>query len=135
MLNEKKNIEKLSKFFVKIHDNIIENSVDKHDFKGIRDEAGLYYISYKILNEIIKKSDPIIIASYCYQLFAVRHLFHEGNKRTAHVIAQMFLVSDNLEFDIDYEKAKDFIIKIARKEKGFNEIKVWLKQHTSHRKR
>lgn len=124
-----KAVESFCKTLKEIHDKIIENSPDKHDFKGVRDEGALYYTIYKILNKQSKGTDPITIAAHCYLKFATRHIFHEGNKRMAHMVAQIFLLDHGIIMGIDYNEAKEFILKIARGEKTLNEIKQWISKH------
>lgn len=65
----------------------------------------------------------------CYKEFATKHAFNDGNKRIAHMVAQMFLAFYMLTLDIDYKNAENFIIYIAKDEKSIQEIKIWIKSH------
>ncbi len=122
-------IEEYCEIFKKIHNKIIEESPDKHDFKGVRDEGSLYHTVYEIITKISKNEDSLTIAALCYQKFATRHIFHEGNKRMAHMVAQIFLLNYRVVMKINYNEAKEFILKIARGEKSLTEIKKWISKH------
>ena len=63
-----------------------------------------------------------------YNLLATRHYFVDGNKRTAHVTAQTWLLSSGYEFRVPYEEAVPFIISIAR-EKPIKEIEEWVREN------
>ena len=125
-----KAVENLCVTFKEIHDNIIKNSPDKHDFKGIRDEGTLYHIVYQILNKQRKGLEPISLAAFCYLSFATKHAFHEGNKRMAHMVAQIILLDYGIVIHIDYKEAKEFILKIAKGEKKLREIEQWISEHS-----
>ena len=54
----------------------------------------------------------------------------DGNKRTAHLFARVFLLVNNLQMKIRYKEAAAFIIEIADKKRSLNEIEIWIKDST-----
>lgn len=123
-------VEDFCEIFKQIHNNIIENSPDEHDFKGVRDEGSLYHTVHEIITKQRKGINPISLAAFCYLSFATRHVFYEGNKRMAHMVAQIILLDYGIIINVNYKEAKDFILKIARGEKKLKEIEQWIYEHS-----
>ena len=113
-----------------IHDQIIEKTGGEG---GVRDEAGLYHSTFKILQDYYcVDRDPYSIGAMIYKEIAQRHHFFDGNKRTAHCVAKVVLLLMRKHLFISYKDAISFIIDIAdhEKKKTIKEIKQWIQENT-----
>ncbi len=111
---------------INIHDNIIKISGGE---RGVREHGGIYNSTYKLLNLQNKNQrDPISIGAFVLNEFAKRHHFIDGNKRTAYVLAKIFMLINKCHLRIEYTEAVKFILKIAKYESPvtIEEIKGWL---------
>jgi death-on-curing family protein len=104
-------IEHLYQLIDQLHIQIIEQSGGE---RGIRDIGGLYHSINRVVNKIQKfREDPAKIACFCYKEFARRHHFNDGNKRTAHLVANIALFLVGHQFNLNYKEATTIIIKLA----------------------
>lgn len=121
-----------------IHRDIIEYTGGTH---GMRYEADLDLAFFKVEKEINKlfkkylgKVPPrkVAIASAAILLKEIgeNHPFVDGNKRTAFVLAKVYLAISNLHLKIGYREGKEFVLAIGRKEKNLDDIKEWLANNT-----
>jgi len=61
---------------------------------------------------------------------AYRHLFADGNKRTAIRATALFLQANGIEPNWDDEDAAAFVLRVAKGEADIEVITDWLRQHT-----
>lgn len=124
----KHHVEELVSAISTLHDVIIKESGGEN---GIRDEGGLYNSCYKILSFSKKDSkNSFLNTAFIYTELAKRHYFVDGDKRTAHIFAKAFLMSEGFHFSIPYKTAVDFIISIAKDDVSINRIKKWLEDNS-----
>ena len=119
-------ILKMTETVINVHDAIIRLSGGT---QGIRDQGGVYNSVYKLLNHQNKnKNKPISIGAFALNEFSKRHYFTDGNKRTAYVIAKIFMLINNCHLKSEYSNTVSFILKIAdyNGKLSFEEIKSWL---------
>lgn len=120
---------KMEETIINIHDAIIKLSGGEY---GIRDEGGIYNSTYKLLRHQDRhRKDPVSLGTFILNEFAKKHHFVDGNKRTAYVVAKIFMLINKCHLQIDYSQAVNFILKIAEynSEIGFENIKRWLKEN------
>ena len=122
----KQMVDELVELLKIAHDKVIKESGGEI---GVRDEGGLSHAAFEILNSIEKHPNNLFYnAAVIYHMLATRHYFIDGNKRTSHVAAQIWLLSHKYDFKVDYEKAVPFIISIA-KNKSLKEIEEWIREN------
>ncbi|MSR70731.1 type II toxin-antitoxin system death-on-curing family toxin [Candidatus Kaiserbacteria bacterium] len=64
------------------------------------------------------------------EAIATYHVFVDGNKRTAAMVAEVFLRANGFDIPIfDIEEAETFIIAAAQKQKAIAEIAAWLEKN------
>ena len=125
----KEDIVRFRKQIIAVHEQIIAVS---GGLQGVRDEGGLDHALYTCLTKMqTKPHDVFRNAAETYQLFAVRHYFNDGNKRTAHMFVKLYLLSLDIHLKAHYQDAIDFIIAIADNKKSVPEIESWLKENSS----
>jgi len=126
---KKEDVREFKNAIIEIHNAIIENSGGEH---GIRDDGGLDYISYKILNHLHKTKDPFKIGVFIFKQIAQNHYFLDGNKRTAYLITEFILLKKGHYLTTNYKNAVNFIIKIANYHNPATskEIEEWLRKNT-----
>ena len=100
------------------------------DTAAIRDEGGIHNSAWKILKQAAKNENPAELAAYIYLEFATRHYFFDGNKRTAHMIAKMFLMFRAIHLKVNYKDATRFIIEIGAGKKTQSEIVKWIRDNS-----
>jgi len=119
-------IVKMTETIIKIHDTIIKLSGGEF---GIRDDAGIYNSTYKLLNHQYRNQrNPTSIGAFALNEFAKRHYFIDGNKRTAYAISKIFMLINKCHLKTQYKEATIFILEVAKYEGkvNFEEIKKWL---------
>ncbi|GEM_PF-1149025 len=117
---------KMKEMIVSIHDAIIKLSGGE---LGLRDEGGVYNSTYKLLKHQDKNREkPISIGAFALNEFAKRHYFVDGNKRTAYVVAKIFMLINKCHLKLEYSEAVKFILEIAKYESklSFDDIRDWL---------
>lgn len=113
---------------INTHDDIILLS---GGLNGVRNDGGIYYAIDKILNYQIKHKDDVMgLGAIVLDLFAKQHYFFDGNKRTAYVVAKIFMIIHGCHLFYKYSDSVNFLLEIAKPDSkiGFNEIKMWLKE-------
>jgi death-on-curing protein len=124
----KYDVETFKEMIVGIHNLIIDVSGGE---KGVRDEGGLEHAIFSILSFGDKQKNAIKLATKTYLLFAKRHYFVDGNKRTAHIIAKVLLgLFGRLHLKIHYKDAVKFIVDIAYDKKTEKDIIKWIKDNS-----
>lgn len=121
-------IESTKQLIIISHKRIIEVSGGE---QGIRDDGGIYLSAYKIMTYNLTHVDPVGVGALAYSEFARKHHFMDGNKRTAHVVARIFMMMDDYDVQLKYKEALPFILRIAQYESKVTsaEIKDWLKNN------
>ena len=117
---------KMQQTIINIHNKIIELSGGE---KGIRDDAGVYNSTYKLLGHQYKNQrNPTSIGAFALNEFAKRHYFVDGNKRTAYAVGKIFMLINKCHLQIQYKEATKFMLEIAKYDSKvtFDEIKRWL---------
>lgn len=121
--------KKVTETIINLHEQIISAS---GGISGVRDEGGIYLEIYKFLNLRQKnKSEPLRIAAVIYRNIARRQYFRDGNKRTAHIFAKQFLLTENFHLKLHYNDAIPFVLEIAQEKVTLNQIKEWLENNTN----
>ncbi len=138
MVVTKEETEDTVKFLIEIHNDILSATSNSLPITflefnkelptggepGVRDSAGLYMLAYKILSFKERLPRPIeeLAAELLYDV-ARNHYFWDGNKRTAYVMAKLFMFP---LLKPDYKNAVEFIIKVADKKANKAQIRKWL---------
>lgn len=110
-----------------IHDILIERFGGA---KGIRDQAGLESAinrPYQTFDGQELYPDSIDKATAIFESIISNHPFIDGNKRTAYVLMRLFLKHDTLDIEATEDEKFDFVIKSAKGELAFDEIRAWIK--------
>lgn len=113
----------------KIHDILIEKFGGA---KGIRDKGSLdSAISrpYQTFDGQDLYQDPIDKAAAIFESIISNHPFVDGNKRTAYVLMRLILLKNKFDIEADQQEKFDFVIKAAKGELTFEEIRTWIKNH------
>ncbi len=120
---------KMEETIINIHNAIIKLSGGEN---GIRDEGGIYSSTYRLLNYQSKnKKNSINLGAFLINEFAKKHHFVDGNKRTAYVLAKIFMLVNKCHLKIEYSEAVKFILEIAKYNSKItlDEIKGWLEEY------
>jgi death-on-curing protein len=120
-------VEDYEKSIISLHNGVINISGGEH---GIRDNGGVYYSTYHLLQYIDKNpGNPIGMGTLIFNEFARKHHFVDGNKRTAFVVAKTFMLVNRCHLKVEYKEALEFILKIAEYNSKVTseEISDWLK--------
>lgn len=121
---------------IALHDQIIRDTGGE---EGIRYEANLDYLVYRAQRYKANLPMPERLfwkaAVYLIRL-ANSHAFMDGNKRSAIIVCDSFLIKHGFYLEISVEEAIPFLFKIAAldqnealKEKTLKEVKEWIEQH------
>lgn len=79
------------------------------------------------------KSDPAqLAAAYAYGI-ARNHPFGDGNKRTAWVLARLFLKLNGVELRFTAEEAIRTVLALAAGELTEDELAEWFREHSAAR--
>ncbi|MBI1972342.1 MAG: type II toxin-antitoxin system death-on-curing family toxin [Candidatus Aenigmarchaeota archaeon] len=133
MVVTKEETEDMVKIIVAIHEDIIsatQKDLTSGGEPGVRDEGGLHSLAYRILSMTERKADPVSLGAAILEDVATRHYFWDGNKRTAYVLSKTFMLQNGLELKPDYEKAVDFIVKVADKKANKAETRKWIQENS-----
>jgi death-on-curing protein len=124
----KEDIDFLKPLILDLHNIIIEASGGE---KGVRDDGGLEHAIDRMLSVDDKKKNALTLAAKTYLLFATRHYFTDGNKRTAHIVAKILLILfGRIHLKVHYKDAVKFIMDIAAGKKSSEEIIEWIKDNS-----
>ena len=131
MLDSSESYEKLKRIGIKelnkLHFVCIQYG--KTYDKGIRDEATLENIVFKIHRHAGKRSSPITIAAEAIHDIIKNHPFWDGNHRTAFEIARLILVIFGSRLDVAPKEAERFMRDIDKKNLPLKEIEKWLRDN------
>lgn len=119
----KEELECLRKFVTLVNSYIVKNWGDE---AGVVNTGNLDFCLWKSLSvarkEIHRPNFHKVWASHTICEIAQKHPFVDGNKRTSYTIAKFILYLGNLDFEEDYERTKDYLIKIAIKKIPYDEV-------------
>ncbi len=114
-------------------ESIHEILIDKFGgTKGIRDRGALESAinrPYQTFDQKELYPDPIDKAAAIFESLISNHPFIDGNKRTAYVLMRLTLLENSLDFQADQDERYDFVLKAAKGEMKFDQIKKWLTNH------
>lgn len=112
-----------------IHHTVIENF---GGLKGVRDEGGLISAvnrPYQTFDGQELYPSPIEKGAAIFESLILNHPFLDGNKRTAYILMRLTLMDYNLDIKVNEMEKYDFVMKAARGESSFEEIKHWINQN------
>jgi death-on-curing protein len=115
-----------AKFIVYVHDRIVSLSGEPKGARG----GSITIAAYRILKAQEKHLDLAYHAAIIYDEIARNHYFIEGNKRTAHVLAKMYLYLHGYSFNLRYPDAVSFIMSVAEGKKQIRDIESWVCHNT-----
>jgi death-on-curing protein len=110
----------------KIHDILIEKFGGS---KGIRDRGILESAinrPYQTFDKIDLYPTTVEKAAAIFESIISNHPFVDGNKRTAYVLMKLILLENNLDLVVGQNEKYEFVIKAAKGEWRFEEIKGWI---------
>lgn len=110
----------------KIHDILIEKFGGA---KGIRDRAVLESAIARPFQTFDGKDlypDAVDKAAALFESIISNHPFIDGNKRTAYVLMRLLLKENNLDIHTDQQQKYIFVIKAAKGELSFDQIRNWI---------
>jgi death on curing protein len=111
----------------KIHDILIEKFGGA---KGIRDKGALESAinrPYQTFDGQELYLSPIDKAAAIFESIISNHPFIDGNKRTAYVLMRLLLKESKMDIDLGQDQKFDFVIKAAKGEFTFDQIRTWIK--------
>jgi len=127
----KSELDILNDFVTKVNESIIKKSGGA---LGTVNIGNLSFALWKSLSlakkELHKKEFHKIWATNAVCEIAQLHPFTDGNKRTSYVISKLILYLGGLDFEVDYEKATEYLIKIASKKIHYDEVYNWIEKHS-----
>lgn len=104
---------------------------------GLKDENGLQAALARPKNMLAYKTRGLhladLAAAYAFGIAKINHPFHDGNKRTAMVVALTFLKMNGLELVADLKDRYDKFEGIAAGRISERDLAEWLKRHTQQR--
>jgi death on curing protein len=76
---------------------------------------------------------PDVIEKACALGFSMiqNHPFVDGNKRTGHLVMELFLIRNGLEIQASDDEQEQIILQLAAGELGREEFCRWLRAHTT----
>ena len=122
---------------------ISEESIAKaHDYvvgewgghPGFRDRASLEFVCHNTGNLLRKlltgrENDLFECAGYFLHSIVTKHPFWDGNKRTGYIISKALLSQFGFSVEAEEDEITDFLVKVAKYEKGQEYAKEWLEKH------
>ncbi|AOM84447.1 type II toxin-antitoxin system death-on-curing family toxin [Salisediminibacterium beveridgei] len=73
-------------------------------------------------------------AAVLFQSILKNHAFHNGNKRTALAVTEIFLKRNGYKLKSAYNQdLEDFTVETAKGEVAIKEIAIWLEEHAERR--
>lgn len=90
-----------------------------------------HLVIYLEENLEIKDDEDIFKASAIILKYIItEHPFVDGNKRTGLAAADIFLIENGYDMEVNTEESVDFCLEVAKGDRNIVEIKDWLKKHT-----
>ena len=84
---------------------------------------------YQTFDEKELYPDPILKAAAIFESLISNHPFIDGNKRTAYVLMRLVLLENGLSIQAEENEKYEFVIRAAKGEIKFEEIREWLTIH------
>lgn len=100
--------------------------------KGIRDYGSLDSAinrPYQTFDDKALYPDPVDKAAAIFESVISNHPFIDGNKRTAYVLMRLILLENKLDIKTGEEEKFEFVIKAAKGELKFEDIRLWIRSH------
>ncbi len=114
-----------------IHNRILEET---RGGGGVRDENLLHSISERPKASFggTEQFPTLFLKAAAYvESIATYHVFVDGNKRTAIVVASVFLASNKYKITLSIEETETFILAVAQKQIPLEEIAAWLEKNST----
>lgn len=97
---------------------------------GLRDKGALESALARPLNQWSYGEDDLVRLAAAYAFGIARnHPFADGNKRTAWILARLFLMANGIEIDFDKIDAIQAVLALAGGELSEEELADWFRQH------
>jgi death on curing protein len=71
---------------------------------------------------------PVDKAAAILESIAVNHPFIDGNKRTAYVLARLWLLRSGIDIEASQSEKYEMVMRVSKGEWGFDEIRDWLQE-------
>ena len=72
--------------------------------------------------------NPADKAAAITESILINYPFVDGNKRTGYVLMRLILLKAGVDIEAGQEDKYDFVISIAKGERGFEDIKQWIEE-------
>lgn len=96
---------------------------------GLRDEGALESALARPVNQwAYGADDPVALAAAYAFGIARNHPFADGNKRTAWILARLFLMANGVEIAFDKIEAINIVLALAAGELSEDELADWFRQ-------
>lgn len=116
---------------VRVHDILVEKFGGT---KGIRDRGILESAIGRPFQTFDGKElypNPIDKAAAIFESIISNHPFVDGNKRTAYVFMRLVLKENKIDISVGQNEKYDFVIKAAKGELKFDNIKEWIERNVA----
>lgn len=113
-----------------LHALVVDETGGSH---GVRDAHLLASIAHKPQARFDGKElygDIFHKAAVLLEAIANYHVFLDGNKRTAFIVASRFLYLNRYEFTANKKEAEKVVLAVATKHFKLEELSQWLKKHS-----
>ena len=113
-----------------IHKLLIDTFGGSH---GVRDLSALLSALARPFQTFDNKElypTPIDKAASLLESIVSNHPFIDGNKRTAYVLARLFLLQNRMDIKASQQDKYEFVMSIASGKMRFEEIVSWIEKHT-----
>jgi len=113
-----------------IHKLLINTFGGSH---GVRDLSALLSALARPFQTFDNKEfypTPIDKAASLLESIVSNHPFIDGNKRTAYVLARLFLLQNRMDIKASQQDKYEFVMSIASGKMRFEEIVSWIEKHS-----
>ena len=113
-----------------IHKLLIDTFGGSH---GVRDLSALLSALARPFQTFDNKElypTPIDKAASLLESIVSNHPFIDGNKRTAYVLARLFLLQNRMDIKASQQDKYEFVMSIASGKMRFEEILSWIEKHS-----
>ena len=113
-----------------VHKLLIDTFGGSH---GIRDLSALLSALARPFQTFDNKElypTPIDKAASLLESIVSNHPFIDGNKRTAYVLARLFLLQNRMDIKASQQDKYEFVMSIASGKMRFEEIVSWIEKHS-----
>jgi len=113
-----------------IHKLLIDTFGGSH---GVRDLSALLSALARPFQTFDNKElypTPIDKAASLLESIVSNHPFIDGNKRTAYVLARLFLLQNRMDIKASQQDKYEFVMSIASGKMRFEEIVSWIEKHS-----